>query len=358
MKDVLFRIGVSADFKSEAPGLLEPFLEQVFGPLPFVEHCFFPVEGKVVAAAHIMDFDAVITLKARYTAASLSGNNRLAIIARWGAGYDMVDVPACTAADVLLAITPEAVRQPVAEGILAFFLALAKNLPARDRITRSGLRDLTMENTGVCLSGKVFGSVGLGNIASRMFRLIQAFDPARMLACDPYVSPAQAEQLGVELVDLRTLFRESDFLAVTCPLNDETRGMIDRELLSLMKPTAFFVNVARGGIVKEEDLVAILQEGCIAGAGLDVFEQEPLPPHHPLASLQNVILTPHRIAWSDALYRGNGLGACRNVLTVLQGKVPEHTVNREVIHQPGFQAKLQLLGRRWASAMERRVNMR
>jgi phosphoglycerate dehydrogenase-like enzyme len=191
-----------------------------------------------------------------------------------------------------------------------------------------------------------------------MFRLIQAFDPARMLACDPYVSPAQAEQLGVELVDLRTLFRESDFLAVTCPLNDETRGMIDRELLSLMKPTAFFVNVARGGIVKEEDLVAILQEGCIAGAGLDVFEQEPLPPHHPLASLQNVILTPHRIAWSDALYRGNGLGACRNVLTVLQGKVPEHTVNREVIHQPGFQAKLQLLGRRWASAMERRVNMR
>ncbi len=350
MKEISFRVGVSDDFKSDAPGLLEPFLDQVFGPLPFVQCCFFPVKGHVVVSDDIRGYDAVITLKPRYTTASLIGNERLTIIARWGAGYDMVDVPACTAADILLAITPEAVRQPVAEGILAFFLALAKNLPARDRLTRSGGRDLTIENSGVSLSGKVFGSVGLGNIASQMFRLIHAFGPARMLACDPYASPTKAQRLGVELVDLETLFRESDFLAVACLLNDETRGMIDRRLLSLMKPTAFFVNVARGGIVKEADLVAILQERRIAGAGLDVFEQEPLPPDHPLAALPNVILTPHRIAWSDALYRGNGLGACHNVLTVLQGGVPEHTVNREVIHQPGFQTKLRSLAQRWAAA--------
>ena len=344
----LFRVGITADFATDAPGLLEPVLDEVFKPFPFIHHEFFTIRDRVVGAEEIRGYDALITLRHRYTAASLVGNDGLAIIARWGAGYDVIDVPACTRADVLLAITPDAVRKPVAEGILAFFLALAKNLMARDRLTRSGGQDVIVLNSGFGLFGKTFGSVGLGNIACEMFRLLQPFDPGRLLAYDPYVTREQAARLGVEMVDLPTLFRESDFLAINCLLNDETKGMINVSLLSLMKPTAYFVNAARGSIVKQDDLVAILRDKRIAGAGLDVFEHEPLPADDPLTRLDNVILTAHRIAWSDALYRGNGEGACRNVLAVLQGDVPEHTVNREVLEQSAFRSKLQSLRRRWA----------
>ena len=159
----------------------------------------------------------------------------------------------------------------------------------------------------------------MGSIGTEMFRLLQPFDLGRLLALDPYVSQARAAQLGVELVDLPTLFREADFLAINCPLNDETEGMINAELFSLMKPT-----------------------------GLDVFEEEPLPVNHPLTRLDNVILAPHAVAWTDDMYRGNGVGACENVLTVLRGEIPKYTVNREVVERPGFQAKLRALRERWA----------
>jgi phosphoglycerate dehydrogenase-like enzyme len=237
----------------------------------------------------------------------------------------------------------------VAEAILTLFLALAKKLPAKDKMVRTGRWDLKAEASGIGLSGKVAGSVGIGNIGSEMFRLLQPFDLGRMLAYDPYVTREKVAELGVELVDLPTLFKESDFVAINCPLNDETEGMIDAGLLSLMKNTAYLVNTARGGVVNQDDLTTALQTGQIAGAGLDVFEEEPLSADHPLTQLDNVILAPHAMAWTDGLYRGNGLGACENVLTVLRGQVPEYTVNRDVIDRPGFQAKLEALRKRWAA---------
>jgi len=182
-----------------------------------------------------------------------------------------------------------------------------------------------------------------------MFRLLQPFNLGRMLATDPYVTQEKAVPLGGELVDLPTLFKESDFIAINCPLNDDTEGMIDAELFSLMKPTAYLVNTARGPIVNQDDLTAALQTGQIAGAGLDVFEHEPLPTDHPLTQMDKVILSPHGMAWTDDQYRGNGVGACENVLTVLRGEIPEYTVNREVVEGPGFQAKLQFLRKRWAA---------
>jgi phosphoglycerate dehydrogenase-like enzyme len=260
----------------------------------------------------------------------------------------MIDVPACTEVNVLLAITVDAVRKPVAEAILMFFLALAKKLPAKDRLVRAGRWDLKAEASGLGLSGKTAGSVGMGNIGGEMFRLLRPFDLGRLLAFDPYVTQEQAAQLGVELVDLPTLLKESDFIAINCPLNGETEGMINAELLSLMKPTAYLVNAARGPIVDQAALTAALQEDRIAGAGLDVFEQEPLPIDDPLTKLENVILAPHAIAWTDDLYRGNGVGACENVLTVLRGEVPKYAVNKDVVQQPGFQAKLKRLRERWA----------
>jgi phosphoglycerate dehydrogenase-like enzyme len=345
-----FRVGVSGDARTLARGLLEPVLEEVFGPLPCVEYGYFDTPHAAAVRPHdIAHYDAVITLHPAFTSASFTGDDRLAIIARWGVGYDMIDVPACTHAGVLLAITAGAVRKPVAEGILTFFLALAKKLPAKDRLVRTGRWDLKAQASGLGLSGKTFGSVGLGNIGSEMFRLLRPFDPGRMLAFDPYVGQEAAAGLGVELVDLPTLFTESDFVAVNCPLNRETRGMIDAGLLALMKPTAYLVNAARGAIVDEAALTAALEAGRIAGAGLDVFEQEPLPVDHPLTKLDTVILAPHAIAWTDDLYRGNGVGACQNVLAVLRGEIPRYTVNPEVVERPGFQAKLESLRARWAA---------
>ena len=343
-----FRVGISPDFQVTAAGLLDPVLDEIFGPLPYVEVTFFPVTEEATSD-QIRDYDAIITLRPRFTAASFVGVERLAVVARWGVGYDMIDVPACTEADVLLAITTDAVRKPVAEAILTFFLALAKRLPAKDKLVRTGRWDLKPEMSGLGLSGKTVGSVGLGNIAVEMFRLLQPFDLGRLLAFDPYVAREKAVQLGVELVDLPTLFKESDFVAVNCLLNDETKGMIHAGLFSLMKPTAYFVNTARGPIVNQGDLVAALRTGQIAGAGLDVFEQEPLPADHPLTQMDHVILSPHGLAWTDDLYRGNGVGACENVLAVLRGKIPKYTVNSKVIERPGFQAKLRALRYRWSA---------
>jgi phosphoglycerate dehydrogenase-like enzyme len=157
----------------------------------------------------------------------------------------------------------------------------------------------------------------------------------------------------VELVDLDTVFRESDFVALNCPLNDSTRGLVDLGLLSLMKPTAYLINTARGGLVNENDLLTVLQAGQIAGAGLDVFVQEPLPADHPFTQLDNVILSPHGMAWTDDLYYGNSYGACQNILTLFRGEIPKYVVNREVVEHPGFQKKLQALRQRW-TALEAR----
>lgn len=347
-----FHIGVTSDFKVEAPGRLEPVLQDLIDPLPHVQYTYFQASGSdergsLVRPEDVADFDAVLNLGYRFTPDSFTGQDRLAVVARWGVGYDMIDVPACTANDVLLAITIDAVRRPVAEAIVTLLLALAKQLPAKDRIVRTGRWDLRASADGLGLRGKTLGSVGLGNIGSEMVRLLQPFGLGRILAADPYARPEDAAALGVELTDLETVFREADFVTVNCPLTDETRGLVNAGYIGQMKPSAYLINTARGPIVNQADLVAALQAGTIAGAALDVFEDEPVPTDDPLVQLENVILSPHSLAWTDELYQDNGVGACENILSVLQGQVPRFSVNRAVADRPGFQAKLAALGKKW-----------
>lgn len=349
-----FRIGVTADFKVGVPGRLEPVLAKVFDPLPQVEYEFFDASGqdangRYVTPADIADYDAVLALALRFPAATFQSGQRLAVLARWGVGYDNVDVPACTAADVLLAITTDAVRRPVAEAIVTMLHALSMRLYDKDRLVRTGNWGGRAAVPSVGLRGKTLGSVGLGNIGAEMFRLLEPFGLGRKLAADPYGKPELAAQLGVELVDLATVFGEADFVTVNCPLNAETEGLVNASLIGLMKPTAYLINTARGPIVKQADLLAALQAGQIAGAGLDVFEVEPLPVDDPLIALDNVILTPHALAWTDELYTDNSLDACNNILAIFRGETPRYPVNRAVIQQPGFQAKLAALRERWAN---------
>ncbi len=330
----IFRVGVTPDFQTQARGLLEPALAQVLGGC---EWDFLPDTGPAAAAGALEQYDAVIALALAFPAESLAGVERLAVIARWGVGYDRIDVPACTANDVMLAITPEAVRRPVAEGIFALIFSLAKNLRRLDALCRAGQWREGLPRTSQNLEGKTLGSIGAGNIAGEMFGMARALRFGRLLAYDPLISAAPE---GVELVGLQTVMRESDFVAVNCLLNDQTRNLIGARELGWMKPTAHLINTARGPIVNEMALIAVLREGRIAGAGLDVFETEPVPPDNPLLRMDNVIVAPHAIAWTQETFRDNSLYACGNVLAVAQGQAPRHVVNREVLERPGMQAKL------------------
>lgn len=344
-----YNIGISSDFKVAAPGRLEPALAELFDPQPDIGYTYFDATGQdkngpYVTPTDVADFDVVLLLSHRFPAASFHPDNRLTLIARWGVGYDNIDVPAATSNDVLLAITVDAVRRPVSEAILTLILALGKTLPAKDRLVRTGRWDQRGELPSIGLRGKTVGSIGLGNIGSDMFRLLAPFELGRKLASDPFANTEQAKALDVELVDTETLFRESDFVTVNCFLSDETRGMVNSQLLAMMKPTAYLINTARGPIVNQDDLTAALQAGQLAGAGLDVFAEEPIEIDHPLLQMENVIVSPHALAWTDELYQLNSWYACENVLAVLNGGIPKHIVNREVTERPTFQRKIAKLG--------------
>ena len=146
--------------------------------------------------------------------------------------------------------------------------------------------------------------------------------------------------MGVELVNLPTLMRESDFVTINVPLSEHTEGLIGVNELALMKPSAYLINTARGPVVNETALIDVLQHGKIAGAGLDVFEEEPVPKNNPLLELDNVIVAPHSIAWTEESIRNIGLDACRNVRSIYEGKAPDHLANPEAVGRPGVQAKL------------------
>jgi D-3-phosphoglycerate dehydrogenase len=276
-------------------------------------------------------YDALAVMLAKVTRKTVSGpNRRLKLIARFGVGYDTVDVPACTDNGVILTITPDGVRRPVATSALTFMLMLAQKVMIKDRLTREGRWGERIDHMGTGLSGRVLGSIGVGNIGAELFRLVAPFG-MRHLACDPYVTQESVAPLGVKLVDLDTLFREADFVCVNCPLNQETRKLVGARQFSLMKPGAYFINTARGPIVDEQALYEALVSRRIAGAGIDVFEQEPVSPDNALLKLDNIVVTPHHICLTDECINtiaASVFSACRDLAA---GRVPKNVVNQEVL---------------------------
>ncbi len=339
MLDAAFRVGITPDFLTRAAGLLEPALRQLLDPVSSIVYEWMP-DTDGTAAAEVLDrYDAVIALDYAFPAESFRGVRRLALLARWGVGYDRVDVAACTAAGVILGITPDSVRRPMAEANITLVLALAKSLNVLERECRAGRWKNALPRAGFCIAGRTLGSVGLGNIATEMFRIAGGMGFGRLLAHSPGATPDAS--LGVELTDLETLLRESDFLTINCPLNPRTRGMIGERELALMKPDAYLINCARGAIVDERALLTALTGGRIAGAALDVFETEPIPPDHPFLSLDNVIVTPHACGRTSESIRDTSLSVCRAVVSVFQGAAPAYIVNREVLLRPEVQAWMQ-----------------
>lgn len=348
MTGAAFRVGFTRD-------LLLPDGTMAFSDIgldvldaePSIEREFLTEDAAALTPALIAPYDALFLGGGRVDEATLAGNDRLALVARFGVGYDNVDVDACTRHGVLLTITPDGVRRPVAVAALTFLLALSTRLVEKDRLTREGRwAEKTLYN-GVGLTGKTLGLVGLGNIGREVARLVRPLD-MRVVAFDPYAQPSGAAELGASLVSLDDLLRAADFVCVTCALTPETRHLLNAERLALLTPTAYLINVARGPIVDQAALTECLRERRIAGAGLDVFEQEPVDPNEPILKLDNVLVNPHALAWTDELFRGNGRSACASIAAVARGEMPGNVVNREALSSPEFMRKADRLRERRA----------
>ncbi len=340
-----FTVGISADFHALGSVVLAPIEQVLKQAADRVKFRYFETtgsdcEGNYVTPDDVQGLDGVVLLGYRFREDSLRPDSSVAVIGRWGVGYDQLDVPALTRHGCLLAITPDGVRRPVAEAILTLMLALAKQLFAKDTVVRSGNWTARNAAWSVGLEGKIVGSVGLGNIGTDLFQLLAPFNLARKLAYDPYGNEQTARSLGVELVSLEEVLAESDFVSLNCPLNEDTHHLMNAERFAAMQESAYLINTARGPIVDQDALIAALRNGAIAGAGLDVLDPEPLPVESPLIAMENVILAPHTLAWTDQLYQLNGQLAAEYVLTVLQGRIPGPVVNREVLHNTLFQQKL------------------
>jgi phosphoglycerate dehydrogenase-like enzyme len=331
-----FHVGLTRDF-------LKPDGAFVFGDIgldlldatPNLTWDFLPppqVPGEV-QPEEIKDYDALLVLGPRVTAHSLDGAERLLLLARMGVGYDSVDVPACTRNGILLTITPDGVRRPVATSVLAYILALSLRMFDKDRLTRAGRWADKLDHMGTGLIGRTLGIVGLGNIGREIVRLARPLG-MRHLTFDPYLSAEDAAPEDVEPVDLETLLRTSDIVSINCALTPETHHLLNADRLALMKPTAYLINTARGPIVDQVALTAALTTHRLAGAALDVFDTEPIDPHDPLLALDNVIVAPHAICWTDQCFQAMGQSACRSILDVAQGHVPNFVVNRGALAHP------------------------
>ncbi len=265
------------------------------------------------------------------------GDLRVRLIARHGVGFDAVDLAAMSAQGVIVTNTPDAVRRPVATAALTYVLALAQKLLVKDRLTRAGRWHERADHMGMGLTGRTLGVVGAGSIGRETLRLARAFD-LELLAADPYADAADLAALGARLVPLDTLLATADFVCLTCALTPETRHLIDAKALARMRPTAYLVNVARGPVVDEAALVAALAAGRIAGAGLDVFESEPIAAGHPLLGFDNVIVTPHALCWTDECFAAIAESGLRSVVDVARRRVPAHVVNGDVLDHPRVRA--------------------
>jgi phosphoglycerate dehydrogenase-like enzyme len=340
------RLGITRDFLNAQGelGFGDIGLEELRRD-PRIQAEFLPDFGSELPPSVANDFDALLVLAPKVTAKTVAGGQRLAIVARFGVGYDTVDVAACTQHDVLLTITPSGVRRPVAVSALSLLLALSHQLLVKDRLTREGRWSEKLNHMGVGLTGRTLGLIGLGNIGREILRVVAPLE-MRHVAFDPFVSPAAAKEAGVELMVMESLLEQSDFVIVCCALTPETHHLLNAGQLARMKPTSFLINVARGPIVDQAALTTLLQQRKIGGAGLDVFEKEPIDASDPLLELDNVILSPHAVCWTDELFRGIGQAACQSIVETAAGRVPRDVVNRDVIDRPGLKQKLAELASR------------
>ncbi|MBX3070919.1 MAG: D-glycerate dehydrogenase [Thermomicrobiales bacterium] len=308
--------------EAEAAGEIE--LDIWPGDLP-------PDREALVALLHGCD-GAIVLVTDPIGAELLDAEPQIRVLSQFAVGYDNIDLTAATARGVAVCNTPGVLTETTADLAWALLMASARRVVEGADYVRAG-KWQTWGPTllmGADVHHATLGIVGFGRIGKEVAKRGRGFD-MRILAFDTMPDEQAAADLGIELVDLETLLRESDFVSLHCALTAETRHLIDADALALMKPTAILINAARGPVVDTDALVNALQTGAIAGAGLDVTDPEPIPADHPLVGLQNVVIVPHIASASIATRGKMAEMAAQNLLAVLRGERPAHIVNPEVL---------------------------
>lgn len=285
---------------------------------------------RIMAAAHGYQILPRVELQAPWfgDAGLLERCPSMLAISSTGAGFDMIDVAACSARGVIVCHQAGSNRDAVAEHALGMMLGLTKKIAVSNRAMRrlDGIDRLHV--SGRNLKGKVVGIVGVGNIGTRTAELCRAFGTT-VLAYDPYLTERQITQRGATKVEFADLLQHSDFVTLHCPRTSETMNMFGPREFEAMKPTAYFINTARGGIHDEQALLAAIEQGRIAGAGVDVFLSEPPSRNHPLLLHDAVIASPHIAGMTDEARSDMARFAAEQWLTIFRGEVPPRLVNPE-----------------------------
>ncbi|MGA0932799.1 MAG: phosphoglycerate dehydrogenase [Candidatus Nanopelagicales bacterium] len=302
---------------------LSPATVEALGPDFEIRHCDGADRGQLLAA--LPEADAVLIRSAtQMDPEAIAAGTKLKVIARAGVGLDNVDVKAATQAGVMVVNAPTSNIVSAAELAVALLLSVARNVVPANIALKNGEWKRSKYN-GVELSEKTVGIVGLGRIGVLVAQRLSAFG-VKLIAYDPYVQPARAAQIGVRLVPLDELMRESDFITVHLPKTPETAGLIGEEQLKLAKPTMYLINAARGGIVDEDALFRAISDGRVAGAGLDVYAKEPCT-DSPLFALESVVATPHLGASTDEAQEKAGISVAKSVRLALGGELVPDAVN-------------------------------
>lgn len=307
--------------------------------IPNLEVEFLPAHERVLSAELVQGYDAIAVLGPRITAELLDHAPELTLVARFGVGYDSVDIEAATRNGVAVSITPSGVRRAMASTALTLLLASAHRVVEKDRITRAGEWGRKLDYMGYQVTGKTLGLIGMGNIGRDFLHLVSPFE-MKVLAYDPYVSAERAAEAGARKVELDELLSESDYVVIVCNLTPETHHLLNADRFARMKPTAIVINVARGPIVDEAALHDALTSGTIRAAATDVFEQEPAQADNPLFDLENIIVAPHALGWTEESAIGMGSSVIDSILAVRDGRVPTALANPDVVDSPIFQQKL------------------
>lgn len=275
----------------------------------------------------IKDYDAVLLRTDIMDEETILNAERLKVIARHGVGYDNVNIDAATAKGVYVAYTPSANINSVAEHVTGLILAVSRQIVKVDNAVRDGNFGIRNASLGTELKGKTLGIIGLGNIGKLVARKCALGFDMKVMAYDPYAEPPE-EAYITKTDDIDELIKQTDFISLHLPYNKALHHFINQEKLDLMKPTAFLINAARGGLVDEMALAKALRNKTIAGAALDVFEQEPVPASHPLLELENLVVTPHLAALTKEAMSAMSLDCAKEIVRVKNHEEPLMWVNK------------------------------
>jgi D-3-phosphoglycerate dehydrogenase len=286
-------------------------------------------EAEIIEAAR--DADAILTVGSKMTRSVMEQLPKCQVIVRYGIGYDTIDVNAATDNNILVVNIPDFCFEEVSNHAIAILLTCAKKVVTLNNMVKQGrwMEAKAAQAPMVSIHGQTLGIAGCGNIGRMTARKAQCFG-LKILGYDPYVDKSLAEEHGITLVSLPELLKGSDFISLHTALNKETWHIIGEKEFRQMKPTAYIINTARGSVIDEKALIKALKEKRIAGAGLDVFEQEPIDPDNPLLKMDNVIVLPHSASYSDVAFKRLRTCVGQEAARVLSGRWPKNVVNKTV----------------------------